>query len=134
MKRSVTVILLSLGMMFFSCCGCNDLSKKTITYEVTGTPPQDVMVDFHDEFGNLDRFNSIALPWVKTFNVQHRGPEYHGGNHPNGMFTAYISATSATIGRAVNLTVAIYVCGKLVKTVTTREANRAATAYYQVRL
>jgi len=132
MKKAVNVILLSFCMMFFSC-SCEDKLGTTITYEVTGTPPDGIAVDFRDELGSLDRFNNIAVPWVKTFKVQHRGPEYNDGQHSDGTFTAYISAVAAA-GQTVSLTVSIYVNGVFVSSGTSSEAYRAAQAFYQVRL
>ncbi|MCL2184111.1 MAG: hypothetical protein FWB85_11660 [Chitinispirillia bacterium] len=130
-KRAIPVILLSLGTLFLSCCTCTEMCT-TITYEVTGTPRDDIEVQFFDGLGTLDAYPSIRLPWKLTFNVQSRGDEYQDGKHPNGKFTAYIAASSPA--HLVDLTVSIYAGGNLVQTGHTTKSRDWARAYYQVDL
>jgi len=119
-------------MVILPCCE-NCPFGGEIKYEVTGAPPNGITVRFINEWGNLDEFSTVDLPWSKTFRVrQHIGEEYNDGHHSDGTFTAYVSAASTA--RLVNLTVSIYIDGKLVQTGTSTERYKSAEAYYKIRL
>jgi hypothetical protein len=130
MKRAIITTLLSLGMIFLSCCECWP-PTTTITYKVDGIL-SDIGVEFHNEFGDLERFSSIRVPWVKTFNVQHRDEEHHGGKYPGGIYPAYVSAIANERFGTVN--VEIYVNGELVAKGESKAPEFTAMAWYAVRL
>ncbi|MDR3013461.1 MAG: hypothetical protein LBU70_09695 [Chitinispirillales bacterium] len=127
MKRTVAIALTLLSLIFFSC-DCDGCWGNKIVYLVDGVA-SNIRVEFHNEYGDLEAFSSIALPWRKEFNVQFRGAEYYGGDY-SGYFPAYISAHP----RYGRVTVSIYVNGKLKATKDSAPPNRIAATRFAVGL
>jgi hypothetical protein len=131
MKRLTATIILPAFCAVFLSCSCLDLCASTITYEVDGWATR-TSVLYHNEFGDAEYFSSIRLPWVKTFSVEYRDAEHHGGV-AGDFFPAYIEAQIME-GRGGYLTVSIYVNGELVKRDSTSGARLAATAWAAVKM
>jgi hypothetical protein len=128
--QTTAAVFLSLCLLLLSC-GSYD-PGPLITYEVTGATIRETGVEYHNEYGDKERFSSVRLPWVKSFYVQFRGDQYPGGAFHGDVFPAYVSAWIAD--RTGYITVSIYVDGKLAQTTSIADTYEHARLYCGVRL
>jgi len=114
MKKCITILFIICHL--FSSCDLLDTNiiKKTIKYEIIGNAT-DVDIWYFNSTGGSERHRNIALPWELTFSVEF--DKYT-------LFLAFIEAN----GRNGNITVNVFVNGKIFKTSTSSGSSPSARA------